>query len=49
MKSKKKNKALKERLISSFTKIKKYEMHSKYSIDIDNQFDFDFAEFIIKK
>lgn len=44
-----KAKSLKERLISSFTKIKKYEMHSKYSIDIDNQFDFDFAEFIIKK
>ena len=42
-------KSLKNTLISDFNKIKKYEMHSKYSIDIDNQFDFDFAEFLMKK
>ena len=41
--------SMKEKLISSFTKIKKYEMHSKYSLDIDNQLDFDFAEFIMNK
>ena len=41
--------SMKKKLISSFTKIKKYEMHSNYSIDIDNQLDFDFAEFLMKK
>jgi N-acylneuraminate cytidylyltransferase len=41
--------SMKEKLISSFTKIKKYEMHSKYSLDIDNQLDFDFAEFLMNK
>ena len=41
--------SMKKKLISSFTKIKKYEMHSNYSIDIDNQLDFDFAEFLINK
>jgi CMP-N,N'-diacetyllegionaminic acid synthase len=41
--------SLKEKLISSFTKIKKYEMNSKYSLDIDNQLDFDFAEFLMNK
>jgi len=40
---------LKNTLISNFKKIRKYEMHSKYSIDIDNQLDFDFAEFIINR
>jgi len=40
-------KSLKNTLISNFKKIRKYEMHSKYSIDIDNQLDFDFAEFLI--
>jgi len=39
--------SMKEKLVSSFTKIKKYEMHSKYSLDIDNQLDFDFAEFLM--
>ena len=42
-------KSLKNTLISNFKKIRKYEMHSKYSIDIDNQLDFDFAEFIINR
>jgi CMP-N,N'-diacetyllegionaminic acid synthase len=42
-------KSLKNTLISNFKKIRKYEMHSKYSIDIDNQLDFDFAEFIMNK
>jgi len=41
--------SMKEKLVSSFTKIKKYEMHSKYSLDIDNQLDFDFAEFLMNK
>ena len=41
--------SLKEKLISSFKKIKKYEMHSKYSLDIDSEIDFDFAEFIMNK
>ena len=40
-------KSLKNTLISNFKKIRKYEMHSKYSIDIDNQLDFDFAEFLM--
>jgi CMP-N,N'-diacetyllegionaminic acid synthase len=42
-------KSLKNTLITNFKKIRKYEMHSKYSIDIDNQLDFDFAEFLINK
>jgi len=42
-------KSLKNTLITNFKKIRKYEMHSKYSIDIDNQLDFDFAEFIMNK
>ena len=42
-------KSLKNTLISNFKKIRKYEMHSKYSIDIDNQLDFDFAEFLMNK
>ena len=41
--------SMKEKFVSSFTKIKKYEMHSKYSLDIDNQLDFDFAEFLMNK
>jgi len=41
--------SLKNTLISNFKKIRKYKMHSKYSIDIDNQLDFDFAEFLMKK
>ena len=42
-------KSLKNTLITNFKKIRKYEMHSKYSIDIDNQLDFDFAEFLMNK
>ena len=41
--------SLKNTLISNFKKIRKYKMQSKYSIDIDNQLDFDFAEFLMKK
>jgi len=36
-----KTKSLKESPISSFTKVKKYEMDATFSIDIDNQLDFD--------
>ena len=36
-----KTKSLKESPISSFTKVKKYEMDASFSIDIDNQLDFD--------
>ena len=39
--------SLKEKLISSFTKIKKYEMHSKYSLDIDSEIDFKLAEVLL--
>jgi len=39
--------SLKEKLISSFTKIKKYEMHSKYSLDIDSEIDFKLAETLL--
>lgn len=39
--------SIKEKLFSSFTKIKKYEMHSKYSIDIDSEIDFKLAEVLI--
>ena len=39
--------SLKEKLISSFTKIKKYEMHSKYSLDIDSKIDFKLAEVLL--
>ena len=39
--------SLKEKLISSFTKIKKYEMHSKYSLDIDSEIDFKLAEILL--
>jgi len=39
--------SLKEKLISSFTKIKKYEMNSKYSIDIDSEIDFKLAEVLL--
>ncbi|MCB9426829.1 MAG: acylneuraminate cytidylyltransferase family protein [Flavobacteriales bacterium] len=33
----------------NFDKVLKFEMSSEYSIDIDNQMDFDFAEFMYKK
>jgi CMP-N,N'-diacetyllegionaminic acid synthase len=39
--------SLKEKLISSFKKIKKYEMHSKYSLDIDSEIDFKLAEVLL--
>lgn len=39
--------SMKEKLISSFTKIKKYEMHSKYSLDIDSEIDFKLAEVLL--
>jgi CMP-N,N'-diacetyllegionaminic acid synthase len=39
--------SIKEKLISSFTKIKKYEMHSKYSLDIDSEIDFKLAEVLL--
>jgi N-acylneuraminate cytidylyltransferase len=39
--------SLKEKLISSFTKIKKYEMNSKYSLDIDSEIDFKLAEVLL--
>ena len=39
--------SLKEKLISNFTKIKKYEMHSKYSLDIDSEIDFKLAEILL--
>mgnify|MGYP001250445627 FL=1 len=39
--------SLKEKLISNFTKIKKYEMHSKYSLDIDSEIDFKLAEVLL--
>lgn len=32
----------------SFEKTLKYEMDELYSVDIDNQFDFDFAEFLLE-
>lgn len=35
--------------MSEFSKVKKFEMEKFYSIDIDNQFDFDFAEFVLGK
>ena len=41
--------SLKNELISSFFKIRKYVMPDKYSIDIDNNMDFEFAEYIIRK
>ena len=41
--------SLKNELISSFIKIRKYVMSDKYSIDIDNNMDFEFAEYIIRK
>lgn len=41
--------ALKNKGIKDFNKIKKYVMDSKYSVDIDTQFDFDYAEFLIKR
>lgn len=39
--------SLKEKLISRFKKIKKYEMHSKYSLDIDSEIDFKLAEVLL--
>ena len=39
--------SMKEKLVSSFTKIKKYEMHSKYSLDIDSEIDFKLAEVLL--
>ena len=39
--------SIKEKLFSSFKKIKKYEMHSKYSIDIDSEIDFKLAEVLL--
>jgi len=42
-----KTKSLKESPISSFTKVKKYEMDASFSIDIDNQLDFDLAGAIL--
>lgn len=41
--------SLKSMAMSKFTKVKKFEMEKFYSIDIDNQFDFDYAEFILGK
>ena len=41
--------SLKNELISSFIKIRKYVMSDKYSIDIDNKMDFEFAEYLIGK
>jgi len=41
--------SLKNKDFSEFDKVKKYVMESKYSIDIDSQLDFDYAEFIQKK
>ena len=40
-------KSLRNTLISSFKKIKKYEMHSKYSLDIDSKIDFRLAEVLL--
>ena len=41
--------SLKQQSISEFTKVKKFEMEKEFSIDIDNQLDFDFAEFKLSK
>jgi CMP-N,N'-diacetyllegionaminic acid synthase len=41
--------SLKQQSISEFTKVKKFEMEKEFSIDIDNQLDFDFAEFMMLK
>ena len=40
-------KSLKNTLISNFKKIRKYEMHSKYSLDIDTEIDFKLAEVLL--
>jgi N-acylneuraminate cytidylyltransferase len=42
-------KSLKKGPVSTFTKIKKYEMEPKYSVDIDTPFDWKIAELLISE
>jgi N-acylneuraminate cytidylyltransferase len=42
-------KSLKEGSVSTFTKIKKYEMEPEYSIDIDTPFDWQIAELLMSE
>lgn len=42
-------KSLIEKKVSKFENIMKYEMNHLYSVDIDDQLDFDFASFLIKQ
>jgi len=42
-------KALREKPLSAFTKIRKYEMERKLSVDLDTPLDWAFAEFLISE
>ena len=41
--------SIKEKRVSEFQKIIKYQMDQEYSIDIDDEFDWEIAEFLSKK